>query len=87
MAVETSCGLLAARLRATGRHVYTINPMAAARRRDRHAVTRKKSDHLDAMGLANILHTDKAAHRPLPNDSELTQAIAILCPRPTRRRL
>ncbi len=52
--------------------------MAAARYRDRHTVTRRKSDHLDAMVLANILRTDKTARRTLPNDSELVQAIAVL---------
>ena len=78
VAIETSRGLLVACLRATGRPVYAINPMAAARYRDRHAVASKKSDHLDAMVLANILRTDAAAHRPLPQDSELAQAIAIL---------
>ncbi len=52
--------------------------MAAARYRDRHTVARKKSDHLDAMVLANILRTDKAVHRPLPDDSELAQAVAVL---------
>ena len=78
VAIETSRGLLVACLRATGRPVYAINPMAAARYRDRHAVSRKKSDHLDAMVLANILRTDAAAHRPLPVDSELAQAVAVL---------
>lgn len=78
VAIETSRGLLVACLRATGRPVYAINPMAAARYRDRHAVSRKKSDHLDAMVLANILRTDAAAHRRLPADSELAQAIAVL---------
>ncbi|MGO4417909.1 IS110 family transposase [Streptomyces sp. MCAF7] len=78
VAIETSRGLLVACLRATQRPVYAINPMAAARYRDRHTVARKKSDHLDAMVLANILRTDAAAHRPLPHDSELTQAITIL---------
>ncbi|WP_326769881.1 IS110 family transposase (plasmid) [Streptomyces sp. NBC_01591] len=78
VAIKTSRGLLVACLRATGRPVYAINPMAAARYRDRHTVTRKKSDHLDAMVLANILRTDKAAHRPLPDDSELARAIAVL---------
>jgi hypothetical protein len=33
---------------------------------------------LAALALANILRTDKAAHRPLPADSELAQAIAVL---------
>ncbi|MGW0212109.1 IS110 family transposase [Streptomyces sp. NPDC003233] len=78
VAIETSRGLLVACLRATGRPIYAINPMAAARYRDRHAVSRKKSDHLDAMVLANILRTDAAAHRKLPADSELAQAIAVL---------
>lgn len=78
VAIETARGLLVACVRATGRPVYAINPMAAARYRDRHAVARKKSDHLDAMVLANVLRTDAAAHRMLPRDSELAQAIAIL---------
>ncbi|MEV8100746.1 IS110 family transposase [Kitasatospora sp. NPDC085879] len=78
VAIETSRGLLVARLRATGRLVYSINPMAAARYRERHTVVRKKSDHLDAMVLANILRTDADAHRPLPADSELAQAVAVL---------
>ncbi|MGW0886302.1 IS110 family transposase [Streptomyces sp. NPDC002671] len=78
VAIETSRGLLVACLRATGRPVYAINPMAAARYRDRHTVSRKKSDHLDAMVLANILRTDAAAHRQLPADSELAQAVAVL---------
>jgi len=78
VAIETSRGLLVACLRATGRPIYAINPMAAARYRDRHAVSRKKSDHLDAMVLANILRTDAAAHRMLPSDSELAQAVAVL---------
>jgi transposase len=78
VAIETSRGLLVACLRATGRPVYAINPLAAARYRERHAVSRKKSDHLDAMVLANILRTDAAAHRTLPADSELAQAVAVL---------
>lgn len=78
MAIETSRGLLVACLRATGRPVYAVNPMAAARYRERHSVSRKKSDHLDAMVLANILRTDADAHRQLPADSELAQAVAVL---------
>jgi len=73
VAIETSRGLLVACLRATGRPVYAINPMAAARYRDRHAVDRKISDHLDAMVLANVLRTDAAAHRMLPRDTDTTR--------------
>jgi transposase len=78
VAIETNRGLLVACLRATGRKVYAINPKAVDRYRDRHSVTRKKSDAGDALVLAHILRTDRAAHRPLPADSELAQMIAVL---------
>lgn len=78
VAIETSRGLMVAALRATGRAIYAINPMAVARYRERHSVSRKKSDHLDAMTLANILRTDAPMHRTLPADSELVRAIAVL---------
>ncbi|WP_433235197.1 IS110 family transposase [Actinomadura nitritigenes] len=78
VAIETSRGLLVACLRATGRKVYAINPLAVARYRERHTVARSKSDHADAFALANILRVDAAYHRPLPEDSELVQSIAVL---------
>jgi transposase len=78
VAIETPRGLLVACLRATGRTVYPINPMSVARYRDRHSVAGRKSDHGDSFVLANVLRTDMHAHRPLPADSELAQAIAVL---------
>jgi transposase len=78
VAIETPRGLLVACLRATGRNVYPVNPMAVARYRDRHSVAGRKSDKGDAAVLANVLRTDLHAHRPLPADSELAQAIAVL---------
>ncbi|MER6048373.1 IS110 family transposase [Streptomyces sp. NPDC001793] len=78
VAIETSRGLLVAVLRQGQRKVFAINPMAAARYRDRHGVSRKKSDPGDALVLANILRTDMAMHRPLPQDSDLARAIAVL---------
>ena len=78
VAIETPRGLLVACLRATGRKVYPINPMAVARYRDRHSVSGGKSDAGDSVVLANVLRTDMHAHRPLPDDSELAQAIAVL---------
>lgn len=78
VAIETTRGLLVSCLRATGRDVYAVNPMAAARYRDRHTVSRKKSDAQDAAVLANILRTDRHEHRAMPQDSELVQAIAVL---------
>ena len=78
VAIETPRGLLVACLRATGRKIYPINPMAVARYRDRHSIAGRKSDHGDAVVLAGVLRTDMDMHRPLPADSELAQAIAVL---------
>jgi hypothetical protein len=39
VAIETSRGLMVAALRATGRALYAINPMAVARYRERHSVS------------------------------------------------
>jgi transposase len=78
VAIETPRGLLVACLRATGRPVYPINPMSVARYRDRHSVAGRKSDRGDSVVLASVLRTDMHAHRPLPADSELAQAVAVL---------
>jgi transposase len=78
VAIETSRGLLVAVLRTSSRQVFAINPLAASRYRDRHGVSRKKSDPGDALVLANILRTDQHMHRPLPADSELARAGAVL---------
>ena len=78
VAIETPRGLLVACLRATSRKIYPVNPMAVARYRDRHSVAGRKSDHGDSFVLANVLRTDMHAHRPLPADTELAQAIAVL---------
>ncbi|MER5619143.1 IS110 family transposase [Streptomyces sp. NPDC002215] len=78
VAIETSRGLLVATLRTGARQVFAINPMAASRYRDRHGVSRKKSDPGDALVLANIIRTDMPMHRPLPDDSALAQAVAVL---------
>jgi transposase len=78
IAIETPRGLLVAALRATGRPVFAINPLAVARYRERRSVAGAKSDHADAMTLANILRVDSHLHRRMPADSELAQAIAVL---------
>jgi hypothetical protein len=78
VAIETPRGLLAACLRATGRRVCPVKPMSVARYRDRHSVAGRKPGKGDAAVLANVLRTDLHAHRPLPADSELAQAVAVL---------
>ena len=86
VAIETPRGLLVACLRATSRKIYPVNPMAVARYRDRHSVAGRKSDHGDAVVLAGVLRTDLDMHRPLPADSELAQAIAVLARAQQERR-
>ncbi|SIH25674.1 transposase IS116/IS110/IS902 [Mycobacteroides abscessus subsp. abscessus] len=78
VALETDRGLLVAALRATGRAIYPLNPLAASRYRARHQVSGAKADATDAVLLANILRTDMVAHRPLAADTELAQAIRVL---------
>ena len=68
VAIETPRGLLAACLRATGRKVYPINPMAVARYRDRHSIARGKSDTGDSIVLANVLRTCLLYTSPSPRD-------------------
>jgi transposase len=78
VAIETPRGLLVAVLRASGRPVYPVNPLAVARYRERTSVSGKKSDHADAMTLANILRTDAHLHRRLPDDSGLARSVTVL---------
>jgi hypothetical protein len=78
VAIETPRGLLVAVLRATGRPIYPINPLAVARYRERTSVSGKKSDHVDAMALANIVRTHQHLHRTLPEDSALARSITVL---------
>lgn len=76
--IETNRGLLIALLNEGGRKVYAINPMAASRYRDRHGVSRKKSDPGDALVLANVLRTDMHVRRPTPADTPQARAVAVL---------
>jgi hypothetical protein len=87
VAIETSRGLLVAVLRTGARQVYAINPLAASRYRDRHGVSRKKSDPGDALVLANILRTDM--HAPPAAAGRQRTRPGCRCARPcsARRRL
>lgn len=78
VAIETDRGLLVAALRAAGHRVWSINPKAVDRYRDRYSSSRAKSDPGDALILANVLRTDAHAHRQLPADSHLAGAIGVL---------
>ena len=73
--VESDHGLLVNVLVASGYAVYPINPLTAARYRDRHSLAGNKSDRRDAVMLPNVVRTDRHQLRPLRGDSE--QALEI----------
>jgi transposase len=75
--IETDRGLLVGALVAAGYRVYAINPMSAARYRDRHAVSGGKSDRGDARVLADLVRTARHHHRTVAVDSELLAAIKV----------
>lgn len=78
VAIETHKNLLVVALTDAGFTVYPINPRAVARYRDRHGQAGGKSDPGDAAILANILRTDKDAHRTLPATTEHARAVKAL---------
>ena len=76
--IETDRGLWVGALTAAGYQVYAINPLAAARYRDRHHVSGAKSDASDAKLLADLVRTDRHNHRPIAGDSPDAEAIKVL---------
>ncbi|MDZ7884170.1 MAG: IS110 family transposase [Mycobacterium sp.] len=78
IAIETDKNLLVVALADAGFTVYPINPRAVARYRERYGQAGGKSDPGDAAILANILRTDRDAHRTLPATSEQARAVKAL---------
>jgi len=76
--IETDRGPWVTALRAAGYQVYAINPMSAARYRERHSTSGAKSDAGDAHVLAEIVRLDRDHHRPIAGDSDLADAIKLL---------
>jgi len=58
--------------------VYAINPLAAARYRDRHHVSGAKSDAGDAKLRADLVRTDRHNHRRVAGDSGGAEAVKVL---------
>ena len=75
---ETDRGLWVEALVAAGYQVYAINPLAAARYRDRHHVSGAKSDAGDAKLLADLVRTDRHNHRRVAGDSAGAEAVKVL---------
>ena len=76
--IEVDRGLLVGALVAAGYGVYAVNPLAAARYRQRHAVSGAKSDRGDAKVLADLVRIDRHNHRLLAGDSEVADAVKVL---------
>jgi transposase len=76
--IETDRGLVVHSLLAAGYEVFAINPLAAARYRDRHTTSGAKSDAGDAKMLADLVRTDRHNHRPIAGDSDLAEGVKLL---------
>jgi transposase len=76
--IETDRGPWVAALIAAGYTVYAVNPLQAARFRERHSVSGAKSDAADAHTLADMVRTDAHQLRPVAADSSAAEAVKVV---------
>jgi transposase len=76
--IETDRGPWVAALIAAGYTVYAVNPLQAARFRERHSVSGAKSDAADAHTLADMVRTDAHQLRPVAGDSPAAEAVKVV---------
>lgn len=76
--IETDRGPWVTALLAAGYQVFAINPLSAARYRQRHSTSGAKSDAGDAHVLAEIVRLDRDHHRAIAGDSDLADAIKLV---------
>src|SRR6185436_16356593 len=76
--IETDRGPWVQALIAAGYTVYAVNPLQAARYRERHGVSGAKSDKADAHTLADMVRTDAHQLRPVAADSPRAEAIKVV---------
>lgn len=76
--IETDRGPWVAALVAAGYTVYEINPLQAARYRQRRGVSGAKSDRGDAHMLADAVRTDAHQLRVVAGDSAAAEGIKVL---------
>ncbi|MFI7438322.1 IS110 family RNA-guided transposase [Micromonospora haikouensis] len=76
--IETDRGPWVQALIAAGYTVYAVNPLQAARYRERLAVSGAKSDAADAHMLADMVRTDSHQLRPVAGDSPEAEAVKVV---------
>jgi transposase len=76
--IETDRGPWVRALLAAGYQVFAVNPLQAARFRQRRSVSGAKSDAADAHTLADMVRTDSHQLRQVAGDSELAEAIKVV---------
>jgi hypothetical protein len=76
--IETDRGPWVSALVAAGYAVFAINPMSAARYRERHSTSGAKSDPGDAHVLAEIVRLDRDHHRMLAGDSAQVEGLKMI---------
>jgi transposase len=76
--IETDRGPWVTALIAAGYLVFPVNPLQASRYRERHGVSRAKSDAGDAHMLADMVRTDSHQLRPAAGDSPEAEGIKVL---------
>jgi transposase len=76
--IETERGPWVQALIPAGYQVYAVNPLQAARYRERHSVSGAKSDTRDAHVLADMVRTDRHQLRPVAGDSAEAEAVKVL---------
>jgi transposase len=76
--IETDRGPWVGALVAAGYAVYAVNPLQAARYRERHGVSGAKSDSADAHALADMVRTDAHQLRQVAADSPAAETVNVV---------
>jgi transposase len=76
--IETDRGPWVSALVAAGYQVIAVNPVQAARYRERYSTSGAKSDAGDAHALADMVRTDRHQLRPVAGDGDLAEAVKIV---------
>jgi transposase len=76
--IETDRGPWVTALVAAGDQVVAVNPLQAARYRERHTVWGAKGDTGDAQVLADMVGTDAHQLRPVASDSAQAEAVKVV---------